>query len=144
MSDVNQFVDAVSKDVSATVVPKVQELAQTVGAKAIDEYGPRISTFANQLVKDIIQEQSATVTQFATALIQDLFQRYQPELVGQIQATIVQGALQLQGQGTKLDLKRRDTGAVVASLDIPVSITINVPPVEVALQHTTVKLDVVR
>lgn len=144
MSDVNQFVDALSQDVSATVVPKVQQLAQTVGASAFDNYGPRIAAFANQLVKDVIEQQSATVTQFASALIQDLFQRYRPELVGDVQATIVQGALQLQGQGTKLDLKRRDTGAVVASLDIPLSITINVPSIEVALQHTTVKLDVVR
>jgi len=144
MSDVNQFVDAVSQDVSATVVPKVQELAETIGARAFDEYGPRIASFANQLVKDVIREQSATVTTFASALIQDLFQRYRPELVGEVQATIVQGALQLQGLGTKLDLKRRDTGAIVASLDIPLSITINVPPIEVALQQTTVKLDVVR
>ena len=144
MSDVNQFVDALSQDVSATVVPKVQELAHTVGARAFDEYGPRISAFANQLVKDVIQEQSATVTTFATALIQELFHRYQPELVGEVHATIVQGGLQLQGQGTKLDLKRRDTGSTVASLDIPVSIRINVPALEVALQHTTVKLDVVR
>lgn len=144
MSDVNQFVDALSQDVSATVVPKVQQLAQTVGTSAFDNYGPRIAAFANQLVKDVIEEQSATVTQFASALIQDLFQRYRPELVGDVQVTIVQGALQLQGQGTKLDLKQRDTGAVVASLDIPLSITINVPSIEVALQHTTVKLDVVR
>jgi len=144
MSDVNQFVDALSQDVSATVVPKVQELAQTVGATAIDEYGPRISAFANQLVKDVIQEQSATVTQFAAALIQDLFQRYRPELVGEVTATIVQGGLQLDGQGTKLDLKRRDTNSIVASLDIPVSIRINIPSIDVALQHTTVKLDLLR
>jgi hypothetical protein len=144
MSDVNQFVDALSQDVSGTVVPKVQELAETVGTRAIDEYGPRISAFANQLVKDIIQEQSATVTAFATTLIQDLFRRYSPELVGEVHATIVQGALQLQGQGTKLDLKRRDTGSIIASLDLPLSIRINLPPIDVALQHTTVKLDVVR
>ena len=144
MSDVNQFVDALSKDVSATVVPKVQELAQTVGAKAIDEYGPRISTFANQLVKDIIQEQSATVTQFATALIQDLFQRYQPEIAGELRTRIVNGGVEVVGRGVRLDLKRRDTGALVSSLDIPVSLKIPVDVLSVTLSETTIALDVVR
>jgi hypothetical protein len=48
------------------------------------------------------------------------------------------------GQNVRLDLKRRDTGAPVASLDIPVSLKINVPDLAVSLQKTTIKLDVVR
>jgi hypothetical protein len=43
-----------------------------------------------------------------------------------VRAHITQGGLDLTGQGVKLDLKRQDTGAVVASLDIPIAIRINV------------------
>ena len=48
------------------------------------------------------------------------------------------------GQNVRLDLKRRDTGAAVASLDIPVSMKINVADLAVNLQNTTIRLDVVR
>ena len=144
MSDVNTFIDAIGKDVSATVVPKIEHLAEEINAKALAEYGPRVSAFANQLVKDIINEQSATVRDFVTALIQELSQRYRPELVGELHTRIVQDGLEVTGQGVRLDLKRRDTGASVTSLDIPVSVTIKVDALTVALQKTTIKLDVVR
>jgi hypothetical protein len=48
------------------------------------------------------------------------------------------------GQGVRLDLKRRDTGASVTSLDVPVSLKIKVDPLSVTLQKTTIKLDVVK
>ena len=144
MSDVNAFIDAIGKDVSAVVVPRVEGLAEEIGTKAFTEYGPRVSAFANQLVKDIIDEQSATVRDLVTALIQDLFQRYRPELLGELHTRIVRDGVELTGQGIRLDLKRRDTGVSVSSLDIPVSLTIKVPELGVNLQHTTIKLDVVR
>ena len=144
MSDVNTFIDAIGKDVTAVVVPRVEGLAEQIGSKAFTEYGPRVSAFANQLVKDIIDEQSATVRDFVTATIQDLFQRYRPELLGEVHTRIVRDGLELTGQGIKLDLKRRDTGASVSSLDIPVSVTIKIPQLGVTLQNATVKLDVVR
>jgi hypothetical protein len=144
MSDVNTFIEAIGKDVSATVVPRIQGLADTVSATTFKEYAPRVSTFANQLVKDIIDEQSATVRDFATALLQDLFQRYRPELAGELHARIVRDGVELTGQGIRLDLKRRDTGTSVSSLDIPVSVKVKVDAVAVTLQNTTIKLDVVR
>ena len=144
MSDVNTFIESVGKDVSATVVPKVQGLAETISAKTQTEYGPKVSAFANQLVKEIIDEQSATVRDFVTALIQDLFQRYRPELAGELHTRIIQGGVQLTGQGIRLDLKRRDTGESVSSLDIPVSVKIKVDELGVTLQNATIKLDVVR
>jgi hypothetical protein len=144
MSDVNAFIDAIGKDVSATVVPQIEHLAEGINAKALTDYGPRVSAFADQLVKDIISQQSATVRDFVTALIQELSQRYRPELVGELHARIVQGGVQVTGQGVRLDLKRRDTGASVSSLDLPVSVTIKVDALAVSLQNTTIKLDVVR
>jgi hypothetical protein len=56
----------------------------------------------------------------------------------------VQGGLEVTGQNVRLDLKRRDNGAAVASLDIPVSLKINVPDLAVSLQKTTIRLDVVK
>ena len=144
MSDVNTFIESVGKDVSATIVPKVQGLADTISAKTLTEYGPKVSAFANQLVKEIIDEQSATVRDFAAALIQDLFHRYRPELVGELHTRLVRDGLQVTGQGIRLDLKRRDTGESVSSLDIPVSVTVKVDALAVTLENTTFKLDVVR
>ena len=48
------------------------------------------------------------------------------------------------GQGVRLDVKRRDTGESVSSLDIPVSLKIRVDPLGVTLQDTMIKLDVVK
>jgi hypothetical protein len=144
MSDVNAFIDAIGKDVSATVTPKVEHLAQGIGAKGVADYVPKISAFANQLVKDIVAEQSGVVRDFTSAIIQDLFQRYHSEVVGQLRTRVVAGGLAVVGEGVKLDLKRRDTGAVVSSLDIPVSLTIKVEGVSLVLTETTIGLDVVR
>ena len=144
MSDVNTFIDAIGKDVSATVVPKIESLAQEISSKTFTQYGPRVSAFASQLVKDIIDEQSATVRDFTSGLIQQIFQRYRPELAGELHTKIVQGGLEVTGRGVRLDMKLRDTGVAVSSLDIPVSLTIKIDPLGVTLQNGTVSLDVVR
>ncbi len=117
MADVNTFIDAIGKDVSATVVPQIEHLAEGI---------------------------HATVRDFVTTLIQELSQRYRPELVGELHTTIVQDGLEVTGQGVRLDLKRRDTGASVTSLDVPVSLKIKIDPVTLSLQKTTIKLDVVK
>jgi len=144
MSDVNTFIDAIGKDVSATVVPKIESLAQEISSKTFTQYGPRVSAFASQLVKDIIDEQSATVRDFTSGLIQQIFQRYRPELAGELHTRIVQGGVEVTGRGVRLDVKLRDTGVAVSSLDIPVSLTIKIDPLGVTLQNGTVSLDVVR
>ena len=144
MSDVNAFIDAIGKDVNAAVVPKVESLAEGIGAKALADYLPKITAFANQLVKEIVDEQSVVVRDFTAALIQDLFQRYRPEVAGQLRTRIVRGGLAVTGEGVRLDLKRRDTGALVSSLDIPVSLTISVEGLSLNITETTIGLDVVR
>lgn len=144
MSDVNTFIDTIGKDISATVSPKIEQLAEQITATTFTQYGPRVSAFASQLAKDVIEEQSATVRDFVTALIQDLFQRYRPELAGELHTRVVQGGLEITGRDVRLDLKRRDTGVSVSSLDIPVSLTIKVDPLGMTLKNATVTLDVVR
>ena len=144
MSDVNTFIDTIGKDINATVSPQIERLAQQITTTTFEQYGPRVSAFASQLARDVIAEQSATVREFATALIQEVFQRYRPELAGELHTRIVAGALELTGRDVRLDLKHRDTGATVSSLDIPVSLTIQVDPLGVTLRNATVSLDVVR
>jgi hypothetical protein len=144
MSDMNTFIDTIGKDISATVVPKIETLAEEISTKAFTQYGPRVSAFANQLVKDIIDEQSVTVRDFAAGLIQQIFQRYRPELAGELHTRVVQGGLEVTGHGVRLDVKLRDTGAAVSSLDIPVSLTIRIDPLGVTLQNAEISLDVVR
>src|SRR5262245_50477164 len=144
MSDVNTFVDTIGRDVNATVVPKVHDLAEQIRAKAFADYGPRVSAFASQLAKDVIDEQSGVVRDFVTHVIQDLFQRYRPQLNGGLHARVANGSVELTGHGVRFDVSRRDTGASVASLDIPVSLSIKVGELAVDLQNTTIRLDVVR
>ena len=144
MSDVNTFIDAIGDDVNAAVGPRIKDLAEQIREKTLAEYGPRVSTFASELVKDIIDEQSGTVREFVTAVIHDLFQRYRPELAGELHTTLVNGSVELNGHGIRLDLKRRDTGASVASLDVPVSLRIKVDELSVKLQNTPIRFDVVR
>lgn len=144
MSDVKAFIDTVGTDVTSVAVPKIDTLAAAISDTALNQYGPRVSAFANELAKDVIKDLSANVRDFVTSLIQELCQRYRPEILGELHARIVQGGVDLTGQGVKLDLKRQDTGAVVASLDIPIAIRINVSDLAVTLRDTTIKLDVVR
>jgi hypothetical protein len=142
MPDVNAFIEAIGKDVSAAIVPRLEELARTVGERARTEYGPRISAFADQLLKDVIDQQSAAVRDFVIALIQELAQRYRPELSGELHTRLVQGGLELTGQAVRLDILGRDSGSPVSSLDIPISVRIKLDALAVNLQNTTIKLDV--
>lgn len=144
MSDVNTFIDAIGKDVNATVAPRIETLGKGIEAKVLSDYVPQISTFANSLLKKVVEEQSAVIGDFATALIQELFQRYRPELAGELRTRIVSGGVEVVGKGVRLDLKNRDTGAIVSSLDVPVSLKIHVDNVSLTLTETTISLDVVR
>jgi len=144
MSDVNAFVDAVGKDVVAVAIPRLDTLAAGINDKVLTDYGPRVSAFANDLVKDIITEQSANLRDFVASLVQAFCDRYRPEILGEVHARIAQGGIDLTGHGVRLDLKRQDTGAVVASLDIPIAIRVNVSDLAVTLRDGTIKLDVVR
>ena len=144
MADVKVFIDTVGQDVTAVAVPRIETIAAAINDKALNEYGPRISAFANELAKDVIQDLSVNVRDFVTSLVQDLCQRYRPEILGELHARIAQGGVDLTGHGVKLDLKRQDTGAVVASLDIPIAIRINVSDLAVTLRDTTIRLDVIR
>ena len=144
MADVKAFIDAIGRDVTAVAVPRIEGLANTINASVASTYGPRVAAFANQLVKDIIDEQSRAVRDMVTALIQEISDRYRPELAGELRATIVPGGVAITGHQVRLDVARRDTGAPVSSLDIPISVTVALAELNLNLQDTTIKLDLVR
>jgi hypothetical protein len=103
-----------------------------------------VNTFIDTIGRDVNGTVVPRVHDFVTALIQDLVQRYRPELAGELHTKIMNGRVELVGHGVRLDLKRRDTGAPVASLDIPVALNIKVDELTVKLQPGTIKLDVVK
>ena len=142
MSDVNTFIDTIGKDVSATVSPRLDALAQQIASTTFTQYGPRVAAFAGELARDIVDEQSATIRDFVTTLIQDLFQRYRPELTGALHTRIVAGGLAVEGHDVRLEVRRRDTGEAISSLDIPVALTIKLDPLGVTLKNGNVTLDV--
>jgi hypothetical protein len=107
----------------------VNTFIDTVGHDVTDVVVPRVRDAVGELV---------------TAVIQDLFQRYRPQLAGELHVKIMNGRLELSGHGIRLDVNRRDGGAPVASLDIPVSLQIKVDDLPVKLQNATARLDVVR
>ena len=144
MSDVNGFIDAIGRDISATTAPKVEDLARSIGGKAVTDYVPKISAFANELAKEIIDEQAVVLRDFVTATVVELFQRYRPELAGEIRTRIVAGGIEVTGQNVRLDLKNRQTGAAISSLDIPIALTIHVEALALDIQQATIGLDVVR
>lgn len=144
MSDTNGFIDAIGRDISATAAPRVESLARSIGDKALADYVPKVSAFANQLVKEIIDDQSVVLRDFVTSLVVELFQRYRPELTGALHARAVGGGIEVAGQDVRLDLKNRQTGAAVASLDVPVAITINVAELAIQIPEALIKLDVPR
>jgi len=103
-----------------------------------------VNTFLDSIGKDVGATVAPKVHDFLAALIQELSHRYRPELVGELRTHIVANGVQVTGQGVRLDVKRRDTGEAVSSLDIPVSLTIRIDPLGVTLQDATIKLDLVR
>lgn len=103
-----------------------------------------VNTFSDTIGQDVAATVVPRIQNLVTVVIQDLFQRYRPELAGELRAKMMNGRVELTGHGIRLDLKRRDTGTPVASLDIPVSLQIKVDELALTLQNTTIRLDVVR
>jgi len=141
MSDVNQFIDQLGDDISATYVPTVQTFIHTVGQQIAADAGPKVGQFIDQLVKEIFASQSKPIQDFLTALIQDLASRYHPEVQGNMTTRIVDNGIEIESVDTKLDLKKRATGDVIASLDIPVFVKIKLPDFFIKLDSATVQIE---
>ena len=103
-----------------------------------------VNTFIETIGHDVHDTVAPKVQDFVATIIQDLFHRYRPELAGELHTKLTNGAVQVTGQNVRLEMKRRDTGASVATLDIPVALVIKVDDLSLKLQNTTLRLDVVR
>ena len=138
MSDVNQFIDELGKDISGTYVPTVQTFIDNVGQQIAADAAPKVGQFVNQLVKDIFAQQSGPIQDFLTSLIQDLASRYRPEISGNITTRIVDNGIEVESNDTKLDVKKQATGDLVTSLDIPIFIKISLNDFFVKLNSANV------
>ena len=140
VKDLNEFIEKVGDDISATYVPTVQTFIHSVGQQVAADAGPRVGQFIDELVKDIFAKQAGPIQDFLTSLIQDLASRYHPEVTGNLTTRVVDRGLEIESDDTKLELKKRETGDVVASLKIPVSVRINLEDFTVTLQEATVQI----
>ena len=61
MSDVNTFIDTIGKDISATVSPRLESLAEQITATTFTQYGPRVSAFASLTKETLSVEQAKRV-----------------------------------------------------------------------------------
>ena len=143
MSDVNTFIDTIGKDINATVSPQIERLAQKITATTFEHTG---RACPHSPASSPRTSSRSSPRPFAISPPPD------PGDLPALPAGTGRGAPHADrrrgargdGRDVRLDLKRRDTGAAVSSLDIPVSLTIKVDPLGVTLKNATVTLDVVR
>ena len=140
MSDVNQFIDLVGKDITKTYVPTVETFIHKVGEEIAADAGPKVGQFIDELVKGIFAQQSGPIQDFLTGLIQNLASRYHPEVQGNLTTRIVDNGVEIESVDTRLDLKNRETDEVIASLDIPVFVRIKLKDFFVKLDSATVQI----
>ena len=140
VKDLNEFIEKVGDDISATYVPTVQTFIHSVGEQIAADSAPKVGQFIDDLVKDIFAKQSGPIQDFLTSLIQDLASRYHPEVKGNLTTRIIDQGIEIKSDDTRLVLTKRATGDVVASLKIPVSVTIDVKDFSVVLQEATVQI----
>ena len=161
MSDINEFVKNMGNDINAAIAPKVKDQVVQSGDLIADFAAPRLHDFLNdliaavaatatpkvrdfshQLVKDVFDQQSVVIRDFVIKLVQDLAVRYEPTLTGNLHTKIVNRGVAFSSDDTKLEIKERGTGKLVASLDIPVDLHINVNDLVVKLDSDIALKDV--
>jgi hypothetical protein len=152
MSDINEFIQKLGDDIGETFAPRIQgdveRLGDGIAAQAAprvhdfaSQLAPKVQEFANQLVKDIFTQQSNAVRDMVIGLVQELVGRYEPALVGNLRTKIVDNGIELASEDIRLEMKERQTGGLVAALDLPVHLRINVDEMFVKLDSATVRLE---
>src|SRR5215217_1802288 len=145
MSDINEFVQKLGDDISATFAPRVEQQVVQTGNQIADRAAPQVQAFVDQLVKDIAATTTPKVREFSNKLvkeifttqsgplrdfiikaIQDLISRYEPVVAGNIHTKVVNQGIQLTSDDTRIEIKERATGKAIASLDLPVDLRIDV------------------
>ena len=160
MSDINEFVQKLGDDIGATFAPRVEQQVVQTGNQIADRAAPQVQAFVDQLVKeitaattpkvrdfsnklirDIFTQQSGPLRDFVIKLVQDLVGRYEPVLTGDVRTNIVERGIQLTSDDTRVDIKERGTGRLVASLDLPVDFRIEFKDLFIKLDEAKLRLD---
>jgi hypothetical protein len=140
MADINAFVDALGADLSNHFAPRIQTEIEGLGKQIGDETSPKLRTFFDQLIKDVFAQHAVTIKDFASTLIKDVVARYEPGLTGNLHTTIVDQGLQLKSDDARVEIKERTTGKVIASLDLPIFVKIQLSDLQLNLESATVQL----
>jgi hypothetical protein len=160
MSDINDFVKKLGDDISLTFAPRVESQVVQTGNQIADSAGPKVQTFvdqlvkeiaaaatpkvrdfSNQLIKDVFAQQSGPLRDFVIRMIQDLVGRYEPVLAGNVHTNLVDRAILLTSNDTRVEIKERGTGTLIASLDLPVNFRIEFKDLFVKLDQAKIRLD---
>lgn len=140
MADINAFVDALGADLSNHFAPRIQTEIEGLGKQIGDETSPKLRTFFDQLIKDVFAQHAVTIKDFASTLIKDVVARYEPGLTGNLHTTIVDQGLQLKSDDARVEIKERTTGKVIASLDLPIFVKIQLSDLQLNLESATIQL----
>ena len=160
MSDINEFVKKLGDDISITFAPRVETQIVQTGNQIADLTAPKVQgfvdqlvkeiaaaatpkvrDFSNQLVKEVFTKQSGPLRDFIIKMVQDLVARYEPVLAGNLNTKVVQGAVLLTSNDTRVEIKERGTGTLIASLDLPVNLRIEFRDLFVKLDQANIRLD---
>ena len=160
MSDINEFVKKMGDDISLTFAPRVESQVVQTGNQIADRAAPKVQDFvdklvkeiaaaatpkvrefSNQLIKDVFAQQSGPLRDFVIRMIQDLVGRYEPVLAGNVHTNLVDRAILLTSNDTRVEIKERGTGTLIASLDLPVNLRIEFKDLFVKLDQAKIRLD---
>ena len=160
MSDINEFVKKLGDDIGTTFAPRVEQQVVQTGNQIADRAAPQVQAFvdqlvkeiaaaatpkvrdfSNKLVKDIFTQQSGPLRDFVIKMVQDLVGRYEPVLAGNVRTNIVERGIQLASDDTRVEIKERGTGKLVASLDLPVDFRIEFKDLFIKLDEAKLRLD---
>lgn len=160
MSDINEFVKKMGDDINLTFAPRVESQVVQTGNQIADRAAPKVQAFvdqlvkeitaattpkvrdfSNQLIKDVFTTQSGPLRDFIIKMVQDLIARYEPVLAGNVQTSLVDRAMLLTSADTRVEIKERGTGTLIASLDLPVNFRIEFKDLFVKLDQAKIRLD---
>ncbi|MFL6283470.1 MAG: hypothetical protein ACJ74Q_10060 [Pyrinomonadaceae bacterium] len=160
MSDINEFVKKMGDDINLNFAPRVESQIVQTGNQIADRAAPKVQAFvdqlvkeitaattpkvrdfSNQLIKDVFTTQSGPLRDFIIKTVQDLIARYEPVLAGNVHTSLVDRAVLLTSNDTRVEIKERGTGTLIASLDLPVNLRIEFKDLFVKLDQANIRLD---
>src|ERR1051325_6986741 len=141
MSDINEFVRKMGDDIGQTFAPRVESQVVQAGNQIAESAAPKGHEFVDKRIREVFAQQSGPLRDFVIKLIQDLVARYEPVLAGNVHTNIAERAILLTSNDTRVEIKERGTGRLIASLDLPVDFRVEFKDLFVKLDQATLRLD---